>query len=199
MNNIVVLISGGGSNMRALVEASERDQWAQRYQARISLVLSNRPDAAGLAWAHEHGLATAVVDHRPYAQQANPRETFEAELIQHIDTQQPVLVLLAGFMRILTPGFVSHYAGRMLNIHPSLLPAFTGLHTHQRAIEAGCRYAGATVHEVTAELDHGPILAQAVVPVLPDDDADRLAARVLSQEHRIYPQAVTERLRQLMR
>jgi phosphoribosylglycinamide formyltransferase-1 len=197
MKNIVVLISGGGSNMRALVEASERDHWAQRYQARISLVLSNRPDAGGLAWAREHSLATAVVDHRPYAQQANPREAFEAELIQHIDTQQPVLVLLAGFMRILTPGFVSHYAGRMLNIHPSLLPAFTGLHTHQRAIEAGCRYAGATVHEVTAELDHGPILAQAVVPVLPDDDADRLAARVLSQEHRIYPQAVAERLRQM--
>ena len=199
MNNIVVLISGGGSNMRALVEASERDHWAQRYQARISLVLSNRPDAAGLAWAHEHGLATAVVDHRPYAQQANPREAFEAELTRHIDTQQPALVLLAGFMRILTPGFVNHYAGRMLNIHPSLLPAFTGLHTHQRAIEAGCRYAGATVHEVTAELDHGPILAQAVVPVLPDDDADTLAARVLSQEHRIYPKAVAERLRQLSR
>ena len=199
MNNIVVLISGGGSNMRALVEASMRDDWAQRYRARISLVLSNRPDAAGLTWARENGLSTAVVDHRPYAQSPNPREAFETELIQHIDAQQPALVLLAGFMRILTPGFVNHYAGRMLNIHPSLLPAFTGLHTHQRAIEAGCCYAGATVHEVTAELDHGPILAQAVVPVLPDDDADTLAARVLSQEHRIYPQAVAERLRQLMR
>jgi phosphoribosylglycinamide formyltransferase-1 len=199
MNNIVVLISGGGSNMRALVEASIRDDWAQRYRARISLVLSNRPDAAGLTWARENGLATAVVDHRPYAQSPNPREAFETELIQHIDAQQPALVLLAGFMRILTPGFVNHYAGRMLNIHPSLLPAFTGLHTHQRAIEAGCRYAGATVHEVTAELDHGPILAQAVVPILPDDDADTLAARVLSQEHRIYPKAVAERLRQLSR
>ncbi|MEY2804635.1 MAG: hypothetical protein RL657_1971 [Pseudomonadota bacterium] len=197
MNNIVVLISGGGSNMRALVEASQRDDWAGRYQARITKVLSNRPDAAGLAWAREQGLATAVVDHRHHAQAPQPREAFEAELIRHIDEQQPVLVLLAGFMRILTPGFVARYAGRLLNIHPSLLPAFTGLHTHQRAIDAGCRYAGATVHEVTAELDHGPILAQAVVPVLPNDDADTLAARVLSQEHRIYPQAVAERLRNL--
>lgn len=196
MNNIVVLISGGGSNMRALVEASRRENWAARYGARISLILSNRPDAGGLAWAREQGLATATVDHRLYAQAPQPREAFEAEMIRHIDAQQPVLVLLAGFMRILTPGFVAHYAGRMLNIHPSLLPAFTGLHTHQRAIDAGCRYAGATVHEVTAELDHGPILAQAVVPVLPGDDADTLAARVLSQEHRIYPQAVAERLRQ---
>ncbi len=197
MNNIVVLISGGGSNMRALVEASLRDDWAGRYQARISMVLSNRPDAAGLTWAHQQGLATAVVDHRQHAQAAQPREAFEAEMIRHIDSQQPVLVLLAGFMRILTPGFVGRYAGRLLNIHPSLLPAFTGLHTHQRAIDAGCRFAGATVHEVTAELDHGPILAQAVVPVLPGDDADTLAARVLSQEHRIYPQAVAERLRQI--
>jgi phosphoribosylglycinamide formyltransferase-1 len=197
MNNIVILISGGGSNMRALVEASRRDDWATRYGAQVSLVLSNRPDAGGLAWAREQGLATAVVDHRAHAQAAQPRESFEAELIGHIDAQAPVLVLLAGFMRILTPDFVARYAGRMLNIHPSLLPAFTGLHTHQRAIEAGCRYAGATVHEVTAELDHGPILAQAVVPVLPSDDADTLAARVLSQEHRIYPQAVAERLRRL--
>jgi phosphoribosylglycinamide formyltransferase-1 len=197
MNNIVILISGGGSNMRALVEASRRENWAGRYGAQVSLVLSNRPDAGGLAWAREQGLQTAVVDHRQYAQAAQPRESFEAELIQHIDAHDPVLVLLAGFMRILTPGFVSHYATRMLNIHPSLLPAFTGLHTHQRAIEAGCRYAGATVHEVTAELDHGPILAQAVVPVLPGDDADTLAARVLSQEHRIYPQAVAERLRRM--
>ncbi len=195
MNNIVILISGGGSNMRALVEASRREDWAARHGAQISLVLSNRPDAGGLVWAREQGVQTAVVDHRAHAQAAQPRESFEAEMMRHIDPHAPVLVLLAGFMRILTPGFVARYAGRMLNIHPSLLPAFTGLHTHQRAIEAGCRYAGATVHEVTAELDHGPILAQAVVPVLPDDDADRLAARVLSQEHRIYPQAVAERLR----
>ncbi len=195
MNNIVILISGGGSNMRALVEASRREDWAARHGAQISLVLSNRPDAGGLVWAREQVVQTAVVDHRAHAQAAQPRESFEAEMMRHIDPHAPVLVLLAGFMRILTPGFVARYAGRMLNIHPSLLPAFTGLHTHQRAIEAGCRYAGATVHEVTAELDHGPILAQAVVPVLPDDDADRLAARVLSQEHRIYPQAVAERLR----
>jgi phosphoribosylglycinamide formyltransferase-1 len=197
MNNIVILISGGGSNMRALVEASRREDWAARHGAQISLVLSNRPDAGGVAWAREQGLKTAVVDHRVHADATHPRESFEAELMRHIDPQAPVLVLLAGFMRILTPGFVAHYAGRLLNIHPSLLPAFTGLHTHQRAIEAGCRYAGATVHEVTAELDHGPILAQAVVPVLPNDDADALAARVLSQEHRIYPQAVAERLRRL--
>ena len=199
MQNIVILISGGGSNMRALVEASRREDWAGRYGAGVSLVLSNRPDAGGLAWAREQGLPTAVVDHTVYAQSAQPRVAFEAELIQYIDAQAPVLVLLAGFMRILTPGFVTRYAGRLLNIHPSLLPAFTGLHTHQRAIDAGCRFAGATVHEVTAELDHGPILAQAVVPVLPGDDADTLAARVLSQEHRIYPMAVAQRLRDLNR
>lgn len=199
MHNIVILISGGGSNMRALVEASRREDWAGRYGAGVSLVLSNRPDAGGLAWAREQGLPTAVVDHTVYAQSTQPRVAFEAELIQHIDAQAPVLVLLAGFMRILTPGFVTRYAGRLLNIHPSLLPAFTGLHTHQRAIDAGCRFAGATVHEVTAELDHGPILAQAVVPVLPGDDADTLAARVLSQEHRIYPMAVAQRLRDLTR
>ena len=199
MHNIVILISGGGSNMRALVEASRREDWAGRYGAGVSLVLSNRPDAGGLAWAREQGLPTAVVDHTVYAQSTQPRVAFEAELIQHIDAQAPVLVLLAGFMRILTPGFVTRYAGRLLNIHPSLLPAFTGLHTHQRAIDAGCRFAGATVHEVTADLDHGPILAQAVVPVLPGDDADTLAARVLSQEHRIYPMAVAQRLRDLNR
>lgn len=181
--------------MRALIEASRAEQWARRWGAQVSLVLSNRPDAGGLAWAREQGLATAVVDHQAHANAVQPRVSFEAELIAHIDAHDPVLVLLAGFMRILTPGFVAHYAGRLLNIHPSLLPTFTGLHTHQRAIDAGCRFAGATVHEVTAELDHGPILAQAVVPVLPNDDADTLAARVLSQEHRIYPLAVAERLR----
>jgi phosphoribosylglycinamide formyltransferase-1 len=197
MNKIVVLISGSGSNMRELVLASQREDWAGRYQARISLVIANRTDAAGLTWARQQGLATELIDHRVDATAAQPREAFEAKLRQRIDAEQPVLVLLAGFMRILTPSFVNHYSGRLLNIHPSLLPAFTGLHTHQRAIEAGCRYAGATVHEVTAELDHGPILAQAVVPVLPSDTADTLASRVLSQEHRIYPQAVAERLRQM--
>ena len=143
------------------------------------------------------GIATQVIDHKAFASEPNPREAFDAALMAEIDKHEPHLVVLAGFMRILTPGFVDHYAGRMLNIHPSLLPAFPGLHTHQRAIEAGCRFAGATVHEVTAELDHGPILAQAVVPVLPEDDAEALAARVLSQEHRIYPQAVADRLRRL--
>jgi phosphoribosylglycinamide formyltransferase-1 len=143
-----------------------------------------------LAWAQAQGIATAVVDHTAFADQPQPREAFDAALMAEIDRHQPSLVVLAGFMRILTPGFVAHYEGRLVNIHPSLLPAFPGLHTHQRALDAGCRFAGATVHRVTAELDHGPILAQAVVPVLPDDTADTLAARVLTQEHRIYPEAV---------
>ena len=159
----------------------------------ISAVISNRADAKGLAFAREQGLATEVLDHKAYAS----REDFDASLAQAIDRHDPALVVLAGFMRILTPGFVAHYAGRLLNIHPSLLPAFPGLHTHQRAIEAGCRFAGATVHEVTAELDHGPILAQAVVPVLPGDTPDALAARVLTQEHRIYPEAVKAFLQRL--
>ncbi len=186
---IVILISGSGSNMAALVEASRQRRWARRWGGRVVAVISNRPEAAGLEWAREQGLATAVVDHR----QHEGREAFDAALLQAIDAHRPALVLLAGFMRILTPGFVAHYQGRLVNIHPSLLPAFPGLKTHQRAIEMGCRFAGATVHRVTAELDHGEILAQAVVPVLPDDTPERLAERVLSQEHRIYPEAV-ERL-----
>jgi phosphoribosylglycinamide formyltransferase-1 len=133
-----------------------------------------------------------VVDHKAYADQPQPREAFDAALMAEIDRHQPALVVLAGFMRILTPGFVQHYAGRLVNIHPSLLPAFPGLRTHERAIEAGCQVAGATVHHVTAELDHGPILAQAVVPVLPGDTPEVLASRVLSQEHRIYPQAIAQ-------
>ncbi|RFP77052.1 phosphoribosylglycinamide formyltransferase [Hydrogenophaga sp. SNF1] len=183
---IVILISGSGSNMAALVEASVRDLWGERFGAGVVAVLSNRPDAAGLAWARERGLATAVVDHKRHAD----REAFDAALMAAIDAHAPALVLLAGFMRILTPGFVHHYDGRLLNIHPSLLPAFPGLKTHQRAIEMGCRVAGATVHRVTGELDHGEILAQAVVPVLPGDTAEALAARVLTQEHLIYPRAV---------
>ncbi|MBN9372584.1 phosphoribosylglycinamide formyltransferase [Hydrogenophaga sp. YM1] len=183
---IVILISGSGSNMAALVEASARDRWGERFGAGVVAVLSNRPDAAGLAWARERGLATAVVDHQRHAD----REAFDAALMATIDAHAPALVLLAGFMRILTPGFVRHYEGRLLNIHPSLLPAFPGLKTHQRAIEMGCRVAGATVHRVTGELDHGEILAQAVVPVLPGDTAEALAARVLTQEHLIYPRAV---------
>ena len=189
MKNIVILISGGGSNMQALVRAAEQRQWAQRVGARVAAVLSNKADAAGLAFARSHGLPTAVVDHKACAS----REAFDAALMAEIDGFDPALVVLAGFMRILTPGFVAHYDGRLVNIHPSLLPAFTGLNTHQRAIDEGCKFAGATVHRVTPELDHGQILDQAVVPVLPGDTAQTLAARVLTQEHLMYPRAV-ERL-----
>lgn len=194
MKNIVILISGSGSNMAAIVRAAEEQNWAQRYNARISAVISNKADAEGLIFAKQHGIATSVIDHKAFASDPQPREAFDAALMTEIDKHQPHLVVLAGFMRILTPGFVAHYEGRLVNIHPSLLPAFAGLNTHQRAIDAGCKFAGATVHRVTAELDHGPILAQAVVPVLPDDTADTLAARVLTQEHLIYPKAVAELL-----
>lgn len=194
MKNIVILISGGGSNMAAIVKTAQREDWPARHGARVAAVISNRAQAAGLQFAREQGLATAVLDHKAFA----TREAFDAELMATIDRHdpagRPALVVLAGFMRILTPAFVAHYVGRLINIHPSLLPAFTGLHTHQRAIEAGCKFAGVTVHEVTAELDHGPILAQAVVPVLPQDDADTLAARVLTQEHLIYPRAIASLL-----
>jgi len=193
MKNIVILISGGGSNMAAIVQTAERERWQDKYGARVAAVLSNKADAKGLVFAKENGITTAVLDHKTYAS----REDFDAALMAAIDAHQPALVVLAGFMRILTPGFVAHYAGRLLNIHPSLLPAFTGLHTHRRAIEAGCQFAGATVHQVTAELDHGPILAQAVVPVLPGDDEHTLAARVLTQEHLIYPRAIAELLQKL--
>ena len=188
MKNIVILISGTGSNMAAIVRAAEQQRWAERLDARVAAVISNRPDAKGLALAREAGIATAVVDHKAFAD----RQAFDAALMAEVDRHAPSLVVLAGFMRILTPGFVAHYEGRLINIHPSLLPAFPGLHTHQRAIDMGCRVAGVTVHQVTAELDHGAILAQAVVPVLPDDTADTLAARVLTQEHLIYPRAVAE-------
>ena len=194
MKNIVILISGGGSNMAALVRAAEREHWVKRYGAKIAAVMSNKADAKGLEFARSQGIATAVMDHKAYAN----REAFDAALADLISTYdlpgQPALVVLAGFMRILTPAFVERFAGRLTNIHPSLLPAFTGLHTHQRAIEAGCKFAGATVHLVTAELDHGPILEQAVVPVLPDDTEDTLAARVLTQEHLIYPRAIARLL-----
>ncbi len=194
MRSLVILISGSGSNMAAIVQAAERERWAERLQARVAAVISNRADAPGLAWARQAGLGTAVVDHRAFADQPDPRAAFDAALMAQIDCFDPALVVLAGFMRILTPGFVQHYQGRLVNIHPSLLPAFPGLHTHQRAIQAGCRYAGATVHRVTADLDHGPILAQAVVPVLADDTPETLEARVLSQEHRLYPQAIAKLL-----
>ena len=186
MKNIVILISGGGSNMAAIVRASQQQNWAKQYNARVAAVVSNKADAKGLVFARDNGIATEVLDHKQF----DSREAFDAELMQVIDRHAPDLVVLAGFMRILTPGFVAHYEGRLINIHPSLLPAFTGLHTHQRAIDAGCKFAGCTVHRVTAELDVGPILEQAVVPVLPGDAADLLAARVLVQEHAIYPRAV---------
>jgi phosphoribosylglycinamide formyltransferase-1 len=194
MKNIVILISGGGSNMAAIVNTAKRDNWAGRFGARVAAVISNKAEAKGLLFAREQGIATEVLDHKAFA----AREDFDAALAQVIDRFEqpdaPALVVLAGFMRILTPGFVNRYGGRLLNIHPSLLPAFPGLHTHQRALDAGCKVAGVTVHQVTAELDHGPILAQAVVPVLPDDTADALAARVLTQEHLIYPKAIAELL-----
>ncbi len=188
--NIVILISGGGSNMAAIVKAAEQGGWQDKYGARIAAVISNKADAKGLVFARERGIPTAVVDHKAYAS----REDFDAELARVIDGYSPTLVVLAGFMRILTAGFVDRYLGRMVNIHPSLLPAFPGLHTHQRAIELGCKFAGVTVHRVTAELDHGEFLDQAVVPVLPGDTADTLAARVLTQEHIIYPRAVEKLL-----
>lgn len=184
--NIVILISGGGSNMAAIVEASRRDNWRQRHGAQVVAVLSNKADALGLAWAKEEGLATGALDHKAFAS----REAFDAAMMNQVDRFEPALVVLAGFMRILTPGFVNHYAGRLINIHPSLLPAFPGLNTHQRAIDAGCKFAGCTVHRVTSELDHGDILDQAVVPVLAGDTATVLAERVLTQEHRIFPRAV---------
>ncbi|MFZ5527189.1 MAG: phosphoribosylglycinamide formyltransferase [Pseudomonadota bacterium] len=182
MKNIVILISGRGSNMEAIVQACAGEQWP----ARIAAVVSNKADAGGLQFAAERGIATAVLDHKGFA----TREDFDAELVKVIDGFAPDLVVLAGFMRILTAGFVRHYEGRLLNIHPSLLPSFAGLHTHRRAIDEGCKVAGATVHFVTPELDHGPIVAQAVVPVLPTDTEQDLSARVLVQEHVIYPRAV---------
>ncbi|GAB3263860.1 phosphoribosylglycinamide formyltransferase [Chitinimonas naiadis] len=179
MKNIVILISGRGSNMQAIVDAAIPG-------ARIAAVIANRPDAAGLAWAAERGIATEALDHKLF----DSREVFDTALAARIDTYAPDLLVLAGFMRILTPGFTGHYAGRMFNIHPSLLPAFPGMHTHRRAIEAGCKLAGCTVHFVTAELDHGPIVLQAAVPVLDDDTETTLSARVLEAEHRLYPIAV---------
>lgn len=182
MKNIVILISGRGSNMEAIVDACASEQWP----ARIAAVVSNKASAGGLQFAAAKGIATAVVDHKAF----DSREAFDAELACVIDGYQPDLVVLAGFMRILTEGFVRHFEGRMLNVHPSLLPAFPGLHTHQRAIVAGCKLAGATVHFVTPDLDHGPIVAQAAVPVLADDTEASLSARVLKQEHVMYPRAV---------
>ncbi|MCK0508718.1 phosphoribosylglycinamide formyltransferase [Aromatoleum anaerobium] len=179
MKSIVILVSGRGSNMEAIVRAAIPG-------AIISAVISNRPDAKGLEFAASRGIATAVVDHKAFA----TREGFDMALAEAIDMHRPDLVVLAGFMRVLSDDFVRHYEGRLLNIHPSLLPAFPGLHTHRRALEAGIRIHGATVHFVTAALDCGPVVIQAAVPVSSGDDEESLAARVLAQEHRIYPQAV---------
>jgi phosphoribosylglycinamide formyltransferase-1 len=182
MKNIVILISGRGSNMEAIVRAQQAEAWP----ARIAAVISNKPDAKGLAFAQAHGIPTAVVPNKEFP----TREAFDAALQATIDRYEPDLVVLAGFMRILTAPFVEHYAGRMLNIHPSLLPLFPGLHTHRQALDAGVEEHGATVHFVTAELDHGPAVIQARIPVLPGDTEDSLAERLLAEEHVIYPQAV---------
>jgi len=178
VKNIVILISGRGSNMQALLEAG--------LPCRIAAVISNRADAGGLKIAQAHGIPTAVIEHRNYAD----RDSFDAALAALIDTFHPDFVVLAGFMRILTAGFVARYQGRLVNIHPSLLPAYGGLHTHLRALQDGVKIHGCTVHFVTADLDHGPIIIQAAVPVLCDDTEQALAARVLHEEHRIYPQAI---------
>lgn len=178
MKKIVILISGRGSNLQALLEAG--------LPCRIAAVISNRADAGGLKIAQAHGIPTAVIEHRDYAD----RDSFDAALAQTIDAFQPDFVVLAGFMRILTPGFVARYHGKIINIHPSLLPAYGGLNTHARALHDGVKIHGCTVHFVTPDLDHGPIIIQAAVPVLCHDDEQTLAARVLGQEHRIFPQAI---------
>jgi phosphoribosylglycinamide formyltransferase-1 len=182
MKRIVILVSGRGSNMEAIVQRCAEQRWP----AQVVAVLANRPDAQGLAFAARRGIITAVVDHKAY----DSREAFDDALAQRIDSFAPDLVLLAGFMRVLGTPFVRRFEGRMLNVHPSLLPAFPGLHTHRRALESGCQAAGATVHYVTPELDHGPIVMQSVVPVRAGDTAQTLAERVLATEHVIYPQSV---------
>lgn len=181
MKNIVILISGRGSNMQAIANAAIPD-------ARIAAVLSNSETAAGLAWAAERGIATDSLNHKDFPS----RLAFDQAMMEKIDAYQPDLVVLAGFMRILTPEFCTHYQNRLINIHPSILPAFTGLHTHERALEAGCRVAGCTIHFVTPELDCGPIISQGIVPILDGDTPDDVAARVLTVEHRLFPQAVAD-------
>lgn len=195
MKNIIILISGEGSNLRAIVEAERRDHWARRFGAKVVAVISNRAHAPGLAWAREQGVQTAVVDHMAFAS----RDAFDDGLADAIEKHGPVaMIVLAGFMRILTPQFVRRYEGRLINIHPSLLPAFTGLNTHQRAIDEACTSAGATVHRVSAQLDHGAILAQVQVPILAGDSAATLAARVLAQEHVLYPAAIAALLEEMI-
>ncbi|MDP9044866.1 MAG: phosphoribosylglycinamide formyltransferase [Pseudomonadota bacterium] len=191
MKRIVILISGRGSNMEAIVRACATEGW----NARVSAVIANRAGAAGLEFARQHGIPTAVVEHAEFAS----RDAFDAELAQVVEAHVPDVVALAGFMRILNADFVDRFEGRLVNVHPSLLPAFAGLHTHRRAIEAGCKLAGATVHFVTSALDHGPIIAQAVVPVLPGDTPEQLAARVLEREHVLYPRAIRWLVHDLLR
>jgi phosphoribosylglycinamide formyltransferase-1 len=186
MKNVVCLISGRGSNLEALLDAAAREQWATTLEARIVGVISNRAEAAGLALAAARGVPTQVIDHRQHAS----RDGFDAALMREIDALRPSLVVLAGFMRVLTAAFVDHYAGRMLNVHPSLLPAFPGLATHRQALAAGVRVHGATVHFVSHDVDGGAIIGQAVVPVLADDTEETLAARVLEQEHALLPRCV---------
>ena len=197
MQAIVILISGGGSNMQAIVRAAHQEDWPARYGARIVAVISNRADAAGLTWAAAHNVATRVIAHTDFADRAAFDMALAQEIASHSDGGQAPWVVLAGFMRILTPAFVQAHSGRLFNIHPSLLPAFTGLHTHARALAAGCRFAGATVHRVTEVLDQGEILEQSVVPVLPGDSEASLAARVLATEHQIYPRALRRLLQTL--
>ena len=181
MKNIVILISGRGSNMQAIVNAGIPD-------VRIAAVLSNSATAAALAGAAERGIPTDSLNHKDFAS----RGAFDQAMMEKIDAYQPDLVVLAGFMRILTPEFCTRYEGRLMNIHPSILPSFTGLHTHERALAAGCRVAGCTIHFVTPELDCGPIISQGVVPIFDNDTADDIAARVLKVEHRLFPQAVAD-------
>lgn len=188
--SIVILISGGGSNMAAIVRAAQKEAWAAQFGAQVVAVISNKPDAGGLRLAREQGIATEVLSHSAYASRTDFDQALATAIARYDQPTRPTLVVLAGFMRILTPGFVAHHAGRLLNIHPSLLPAFTGLHTHQRAIDAGCKYAGATVHQVSAELDAGAILEQSALPVLPGDTEQTLSARILATEHIIYPRAI---------
>ena len=181
MKNIVILISGRGSNMQAIVNAGIPD-------VRIAAVLSNSATAAGLAWAADRGIPTDCLNHKDFAS----RGAFDQAMMEKIDAYQPDLVVLAGFMRILTSEFCTRYEGRLMNIHPSILPSFTGLHTHERALAAGCRVAGCTIHFVTPELDCGPIISQGVVPIFDNDTADDIAARVLKVEHLLFPQAVAD-------
>jgi phosphoribosylglycinamide formyltransferase-1 len=195
MKNIVVLISGRGSNLAALLQTAQSERWNDTLDAAIVAVISNRDDAPGLELARRAGIATEVVDHHAFA----TRQAFDHALAAAVDRHQPALVLLAGFMRVLTPEFVRRYEGRLINIHPSLLPLFPGLKTHQRALDAGVRVHGATVHYVSDQVDSGGIIAQAVVPVLPGDDAEMLASRVLAQEHRLLPRALRLVLEQRVR